>query len=630
MAQYFDANLALRTGVSPSELKLSLVRLRREIEHRLRAPPSAESGAFFVQAARAISNIRGGAHAQLRIECLCDCAYFFYNNGRPSAFLAIISSLDDLVRRSPSPHWARKIAMLGGVAHNDVGNITEALVRFSSALGIAREASDIGGEVSVLCNLGVALIHAGLYIEAIPCLQRAIALHKDHADQIDAIAADLHPRHLECVALSNLAQAHYFMGDSRRALAAIVRCLDQTPEPHDAIGATNHIIRESNYVRVALDLGMIAEARRHTQVCQKEAAICGTRGRLIATQCRALCEVYAGDMHMGFEILERLLDEDTAGAFVHQSTLHALVKAAEHVNQPAKALYFVDRLVSKIRESREMGIHALVSAALGNRGDFAPESDDLRELMVVRANAKARAAELEAIGAHQETLERLAITADLKEEASGGHGHRVGRLASMFAMKVGWSKDLCHSIELAGRLHDIGKIGLPDRLMLKSDTLRDAERRFIATHTRIGAELLGQANYPALRMAKDVALSHHEHWDGSGYPLGIAGERIPAAARIIALADVFDALTHGRPYSPPWSFERAVEEIRERIGTQFDPDLGPPFISFLAELRTEHPDLDAYLGRSTQNTIFAEARARIQRLVTTATEEVRAESEALA
>jgi putative two-component system response regulator len=212
-------------------------------------------------------------------------------------------------------------------------------------------------------------------------------------------------------------------------------------------------------------------------------------------------------------------------------------------------------------------------------------------------------------------LERLAVTADLKEEASGEHGYRVGRLSALVAEDLGWPKDACHSLDLAARLHDIGKIGVPDRILLTSEELKEAERHFMSTHTLIGAELLAKSDIPQLRMAEEIARFHHEWWNGEGYPAKRKGKRIPVHARIVALADVFDALTHGRPFSEPWTHERALEEVRSRIGTQFDPEIAEVFLARVDRLQREQPDLDAYLGKAGKSSPFLQARHRIRMML---------------
>ena len=137
----------------------------------------------------------------------------------------------------------------------------------------------------------------------------------------------------------------------------------------------------------------------------------------------------------------------------------------------------------------------------------------------------------------------------------------------------------------------------------------------MSMHTVIGAELLAKSNVPQLRMAEEIARYHHEWWNGAGYPDGLAGKRIPIHARIVALADVFDALTHGRPFAQPWPIEQALQEIRDRRETQFDPDLTDRFVELVGQLQAEHPDLDAYLGKAGRNSPFLEARNRIRKLV---------------
>ncbi len=297
----------------------------------------------------------------------------------------------------------------------------------------------------------------------------------------------------------------------------------------------------------------------------------------------------------------------------------ALANAANQINQAARALEYTERVLAEITKTRDAGVRALLSIS---RDIFdsriVSESDDLGGLKLARANLKAKVAEQDAFNARLETLERLAITADVREEASGGHGYRVGRLSSLVAKEMGWSKDSCHSIELAGRLHDIGKIAMPDRVILKPGDLQAAERKFVEAHTRLGAELLTDSSGQPMRMAQDVAYFHHEHWDGSGYPTRRKEERIPIHARIVAIADVYDALTHGRPYQGAWPSTRALEEIENRSGKQFDPDIVPVFTGLIRRLVAKHGDLDRHLGHSGQSSVFTEARARIQQLLSEA------------
>ena len=166
-------------------------------------------------------------------------------------------------------------------------------------------------------------------------------------------------------------------------------------------------------------------------------------------------------------------------------------------------------------------------------------------------------------------------------------------------------------IDIAARLHDIGKIGIPDGILLKPDRLTEAERSIMQTHTTVGAELLAQSNVPHMQMAEEIARFHHEWWDGSGYPFGIGGTAIPMAARITALADVYDALTHRRPYKDAWPVSKALAEIASLKGLQFDPELTNLLLALIPRLQREQGDLDEYLGRSAQQSPFIQAREKI-------------------
>ncbi|TAG43890.1 MAG: HD domain-containing protein [Betaproteobacteria bacterium] len=178
-----------------------------------------------------------------------------------------------------------------------------------------------------------------------------------------------------------------------------------------------------------------------------------------------------------------------------------------------------------------------------------------------------------------EMLNRLASTAELRDDITGKHCSRVGRAARLLAMATNCGDArLLDSIEIAGRLHDIGKIGVPDAILSKRDRLSADEFELMKTHTTRGASLLEGSKISALAYAYEVALSHHERWDGGGYPRGLAKESIPLSARIVAIADVFDAMTHSRPYRLSISAKTTLEYISGAAGTHFDPHLARKFV----------------------------------------------------
>jgi putative two-component system response regulator len=191
--------------------------------------------------------------------------------------------------------------------------------------------------------------------------------------------------------------------------------------------------------------------------------------------------------------------------------------------------------------------------------------------------------------ARLEILHRLARAAEFRDDQSGQHTLRVGRLSGRIAQVLGLPRETCELIVRAAPLHDIGKIGVPDSVLLKPGRLDPQERGVIESHTAIGAEILSGSRYPLLQLAEEIALNHHERWDGTGYPRRLAGDRIPISGRIVAAADVFDALTHERPYKRAWTARDALAEIEAHAGTQFDP-------AVVEALLRVAPEADAIAG----------------------------------
>jgi methanogenic corrinoid protein MtbC1 len=184
--------------------------------------------------------------------------------------------------------------------------------------------------------------------------------------------------------------------------------------------------------------------------------------------------------------------------------------------------------------------------------------------------------------AQAETVRRLSMAVEFRDEDTGAHIERIGRFSTLLAEHVGLSAELCELLGYAAPLHDVGKVAIPDAILLKPGSLTPEERSIVETHTEEGYRLLRGSSSSILDMAATIALSHHEKWDGSGYPRGLAGEDIPMEGRIVAVADVFDALTSDRVYRPAFTVERAVEMMREQRGRHFDPVLLDTFLEVLS------------------------------------------------
>ncbi|MDH5391592.1 MAG: response regulator [Gammaproteobacteria bacterium] len=190
-------------------------------------------------------------------------------------------------------------------------------------------------------------------------------------------------------------------------------------------------------------------------------------------------------------------------------------------------------------------------------------------------------------------IKRLAQVGEMRDSETGRHVLRVGKYARVLSDAIGLPDDIGYMIEKAAPLHDLGKIGIADKILLKKGKLTEEEREIMNGHAQMGADLLSDHESLLVQMAGSIALSHHEHWDGKGYPKGLQGESIPVEGRITALSDVFDALTTIRPYKKAWAVDEAVDYIKKKAGLQFDPRLVEVFISRLdsiLEIKTRFDD----------------------------------------
>lgn len=207
--------------------------------------------------------------------------------------------------------------------------------------------------------------------------------------------------------------------------------------------------------------------------------------------------------------------------------------------------------------------------------------------LVVRARVKAhlslvQVSQLEE--SYHDAIYMLGKAGHFNDNHTGAHIWRMAAYAAELACAVGWDDDACRDLRLAAPMHDTGKIGIPGSILRKPGKLDPDEWAVMQTHTRIGHDILSMSHSPVFSLAAEVALRHHEKWDGSGYPDGLAGEAIPESARIVALADVFDALTMARPYKPAWGIEQVMATIVEGRGSHFEPRLVDAFLTLVPQV----------------------------------------------
>lgn len=181
-------------------------------------------------------------------------------------------------------------------------------------------------------------------------------------------------------------------------------------------------------------------------------------------------------------------------------------------------------------------------------------------------------------------IQRLGRAGEYRDNETGTHVIRMSKSCKLLALAAGLGEERAEKILYASPMHDVGKIGIPDTILLKPGPLDDEEMTIMKTHTLIGADIIGKNGSELLNLAHQVALYHHERWDGKGYPTGLKGEEIPIESRIASICDVFDAVTSSRPYKEAWSVDKATQLIKDGAGTQFDPTLASLFVEIIPQV----------------------------------------------
>ncbi len=233
------------------------------------------------------------------------------------------------------------------------------------------------------------------------------------------------------------------------------------------------------------------------------------------------------------------------------------------------------QLPMKDVEGNIIGVLQLINAKDEQGGivAFSREDEEMLSAMASQAAVAIKNTQLnrDLKQAHLDTIVRLGVAAEYRDKETGNHIRRMSHYSQIIAQEMGLPPDQVEIILLASPMHDVGKVGIPDAVLLKPGRLNEVERRIIESHCLIGAEILKGSEVPLMKMSRTIAFTHHERWDGTGYPTRLKGEDIPVEGRIVALADVFDALSNKRVYKPAMSLDDTMSLIREGSGTHFDP-----------------------------------------------------------
>jgi putative two-component system response regulator len=582
--------------------------LEQELREKANTPPG-DLPAFLDDWLRRLRSIPFSVSPGRRVRLLTDAAAQYYFHGQ-KVFNAVepIALAAMLADQHGELALLRRALSIQGLVLTATRNTPDALRSLTRALDIAEETADDVGVAAVWVNIAIAFLEATLYSDARVCYERADAMASKVSDA--DLSANLRTRALHGAALCGLYLHEFLQGtDACQEAIALLK------EPKDREQEQLRALIEATMVQLLLALNRIEDAAAHAAIARDMAVKSGAvRAKISAASVSGLVEVYKGNIDVGISRIVAVRDQSKILAGPYQDALRASVSAYERAGQPDRALSMNRELMMHVRNIHREAIMQQQQQHLQRLGLPNPDTASLR---AIEDRDEALKQKLEEAAAKQsEFLEHMALTVELREEDSGEHAFRVAMWAHLLALESGLDPEEAQRIELAARLHDIGKVVIPDSVIRKRTALSQGERQLIETHAATGADFLVRSKLPYAALAEEIARYHHEAWSGEGYPDGISGDAIPLPARIVGLCDAFDSLVHNRPWRPGWRIEEALGHLVRESGRQFDPTLVEQFIPLVRRTYAMHEDVDAYLARSAQQTpLWTMRRSLVERLM---------------
>lgn len=469
--------------------------------------------------------------------------------------------------------WAGQVECLSnlGTLHATLGDHAEALTTLFQCQQLSVQYAEVSAESRAAClvNIGHTYLALRQYPQALEYLVPGLETAAQAGDTDTQLSA------LSELGLVYKAQKQFPLAISTLSLGL---------ELAQATNAQELIDLTDNLGQVYSDMGDFARARElFGESLRQSLAQEDLQGRVNAQLSLGRLSFLQGQSAGAHVLLSAALEAALAHD-MRQSALEvyqALYQGFESVNDLGMAFPYLrayQRLAGQLfNETSERRAQTLTARFEAERAR--QEADMFRQIGEVSQTARlqaeetvrVRTAELEA--AQIEIVTRLGMASEYRDDETGQHTRRVGELSGHLAQALGLPHETVDLIRWAARLHDIGKIGIPDTVLLKHGAYTPEEFGRMKAHTVIGSKVLEGSTSPLLKMAEEIARTHHERWDGKGYPSGLAGEDIPISGRVVSVADVFDALITARLYKPAWSVEEALIEMQKQSGSQFDPQI---------------------------------------------------------
>lgn len=540
------------------------------------------------------------------IGAILDVAYAMSPRGRAHDAIPLVERALDLAQDQRLLPELRRAYNIYGVVSTEAGIPARGVECALRSIEIARELNDDRGIAAAQSNLTGALYQMGLYRECI-----------DVAEQVGARFDGLEGfGQFVGIARANIASASLALLRYEQGSDSAKRAADALGLPKEPGQIFNRLAIEGTWLRCAIGMDDApTAATRLRKVKALAEAFKTPRTELNRLLAEAAHEIYEGDLTVAAAKLLKLLDTSKVMPTLYRDNLVLLVRAYEKAHDHTGVLIYLGKLVEFLAKSQVDSVKRALDGLKVKVQTPMPGKDDVQDLIAaIQRDGQLPRQEVEVPEPmYRDAYERLAVTAELREDTWGKHAYRVGRLAYLLAEELGYGHRFCEEIELAARLHDIGKLGIPDGLLLKPGKLTTAEFEIIKRHTEIGAQLLSLCPNPAFRMAEIIAMGHHERWDGTGYPAAQKGEEIPIAARIAAVADVYDALTHVRAYKHAWKHAEAVAEIQRCSGTHFEPRIVDAFVTMIDRVKRKYgKKMENYLAAPSAVSTLVQARREMQ------------------
>lgn len=571
-----------------------------ELRDRLkaRAEQSDDAGDIDIDdALRYLTTLASDSHTAESIEALLHLAGNFRYASQPAKSLAAASHAAPLAAA-----LGLKVQLCGayaftGAALGDLGRFAEATTAQAAGWALTRELGDSKREIWAIGSFATLCVGMGQPEVAVRYFERARELAITHG------LPDI-----EFLARISLAEC----AAQLREPAFGFRLLDEfwTAAPRTRLDKNLPAGAHEALARLYLLTGDTSAARVHAEEAARLASTAPIEKiRRSINGLLGLIDVLSGAVDYGLSAVDDALkfakDVDCANVPAYLNTCIDAYEAAGHLD---RALLYLRELADWKRESIELGVPLLQEDSLGKATRFRTGTELIDDAMLAKAHSLQTAV--------RNRIQRLLESAVNAELASGHDLYRTFRLAKLarvLGAVNGWDEPRIASLALGAQLCNIGMMAIPARVLQKPSALSDGERRILRDHTRYGAELLRNSKLRILEVASVIAEQHHERFDGNGYPHGLGGDAITEEARVVAVCDAFDAMTHRRPWrTTPLTIETAMSELEQGAGTQFDPRLVVAFVDFVRRDFRGQEELDAFLTEGADQIEYVQARARME------------------